>query len=548
MIFLNYKNRFATFTLFMLLGTALFQTTRAEDDMLDDDLDALLYSITDEDLATLRSCEPGEALSWIVLLTITEAAKLFNQDFYKKTSIPVARNLINYPDFLLCTYQDPSEKQLTTHVFYNISSKKAFTQDLDTDIQRVVGNRIGSYLNIENKEFTELIKRILNNLPVSLDPLRNIKLPNLLRVIGDARLEERRMGLFWHYYQQMSPDTYFECKLPFLWMERNLNFTREEKQQISEQLSSFTGTCVNEQAFAEKHLIMDALGTGTLELSVCTKIFERPSWGFGGGACLYLPTDYHFATGLYGTYFQPKDQQPLLDLCDLVKVSTLPPELNPDYEKILSDYGLAALDHLSSALLQCPLGYDKHLGAGLKLNPYWHIRDDLQYKGQYILEFFLAQDEKRFFVENLPKIPFSKSFADSTLPGEEKLLMFEEELTRWLFPRVFTTKVLPGIIFNSTTALQKTYRRWDFTAGYNAWYRGNEAYVEINAPAEIVKNLNIPKSLTPSAWAVKLFGKLHRDFHGSRHDVSFSLFGDATLFNQGIGNDFIFGVSFDTKF
>ncbi|HSW75554.1 MAG TPA: hypothetical protein VLG50_00770 [Candidatus Saccharimonadales bacterium] len=546
MIFLNVKNRIATLTLFIMLGTHIFQTTRAEDDLLEDDLDALLHSISPEDLDKIRSCEPGEAAQWLALIGITGFATLFDTDFYKKTSIPIARNLINYPDFLICSYPNPSAKQLTTHVFYNSTPLKAFTQDNDNDVRREVGTRIGSYLNIENPALRQIFNRIITDLPIDLSPLKKIRFPNLLNTIANARLEERRLGLLWHYYQQITPFTFFEFKLPFFWMIRNLNFTQGEKQTITDELSSFMGTCVSEQEFAENHIIMDALGTGTLELSVCTHIFERENWGFDGGACVYLPTDHHWATGLFGTYIQPKDQQPLLDLCSLVKISKL--ELNPDAQTILAAYGLAVLDHLSSALLQCPLGYNQHVGAGLKLNPYWTIREDLEYKGQYILEFFLAQEEQRFFVQNLPEIPFSKSFEKLTVPDDEKLLIFEKELTKWLFPRVFTTKVLPGIIFNSTTCFQKTYRRWDFVIGYNAWYRLQERFICIQAPATIVRNLNIAKSINPTASMVKLFGKIHRDFHGPRHDLSFTFFGDIALFNQGVGNDYILGFSFDSKF
>ena len=571
MIFFNYKNRIATFTLFMLLGTTLFHTTQTNafssdeaitrdiqaksDDMLDDDLDALLDSITPEDLIKLRSCEPLEAKAWLDILTqVVNLPVVFDQDFYKKTSIPIARNLINYPDFLLCSYQKPSSNnQLTTHVFYNITPLKAFTQDPVNSPYKEVGTRIGSYLNIENGALIDLIDQAFNSglVPPALAPLRGVNFPNLLRTIGNARLEERRMGLFFHYYQQVHPRTFLEIKLPFLWMIRNLNFTPAEKQVIADELSFFTGnSCVDELTFAKQHIIMDALGTGTLELSLCTRIYEQGTWGFDGGGCIYLPTDYHWAEGLYGTYIHPRNQNPILDLCSLVDVSTL--TVNPKAKGIVGNYALAALDHLSSALLQCPLGYYKHLGAGLKLNPYWQIREDLEYKGQYILEFFLAQNEKRFFIDKPSTVTFSESFkkilADSSISDNDKLLILEEELTKWLFPRVFSTKVLPGIIFNSTTTLQKTYRRWDFTIGYNAWYRLEEHFVSISAPAAIVKNLDIQKSINPTAWAVKLFAKIHRDFNGPRHDVSLSLYGDATLFNQGIGNDLLFGVSFDTKF
>lgn len=54
--------------------------------------------------------------------------------------------------------------------------------------------------------------------------------------------------------------------------------------------------------------------------------------------------------------------------------------------------------------------------------------------------------------------------------------------------------------------------------------------------------------LTPTNWTLKLFGKIYRSFQMMQNDVSFSLYGNATLFDQDMNNNFILGAHFDTKF
>ncbi len=513
---------------------------------LEDDFDNLCSSITTDDLAVLRSspCEAGQAAFLLPIISAIKLPELLNQDFYIKTSVPVNRNLINFPDFQICTYQQPIPKHLfTIHGFYNQTSQKAFT----CDEPHRPGTKIGSYLNIQNADYIRALDAGLDLVPPGA--IKNIEFPDVFRLISNCRLEERRLGFMNHYYQQLTDKAYFEAKIPLFWMVRNLNFTPLEKEQIKEQFTAFDGVEFDEDAFAKNHLIFDALGSGTLELSLCKKIYEKPEWSFDVGGSLYLPTDFQFARGLYGTYIEPHNQQPILHLCELISLSTGTPTITPDAKSTISNYFTDAIDQLSSILLQCPLGYQKSLGFGFKLAPYWTIHEGLQFNGIYILELFLPHELPRFFIPLQKGAPFSEKLAASTLSDDDKLALLEATLTDRLFPLVFPTKVLPGFIFDSTSCLQKSYKGWNFSFGYNGWYQYQEQFISIKGPTAIERqNLDIQKSITPEAWALKIFGKVQHLFTGPRHDMSLALFTDFTVYNNSIGNDFTVGLSYDIKF
>lgn len=544
-------------TLSILLCTTTATTIKTEFIVsdCDDEFDLLLNDISPADLEKLRSCEPGEAAAWNFLLTQAGIPELLDIPFYKETSEPRTRNLIDFPEFQLCSYQDmDSIHQFTWHMFYNQTSKKNYTKSTT----KVVGTRMGSYINIECKTFLSLLEEATRSplLPPELAPLKNLNFPLIFYNLANARLEERRFGTLGHYYQKINSKTYFEAKLPIIWMIRNLNLTDKEKETLTQQFSSFFGTNFSdfdEKSFAKKHIIFDALGTGTMELSLSTKFYQKGDRHLDGGVFLFLPTDFVFARGLYGTYIEPHDQQPILNLCDLVNNIATNPQKSPQANAILYNYFIAALNQLSSALLQCPLGYNKHFCVGLKLSPYWKVREDLEFNGLYTVEFLLPQEEKRFFVPKDFGL-FSEIYkampATTNEENNAKLLFLEERLTTTLFPRVFTTKVFPGFIFTSASNLQKSYKSWNFTGGYSGWFQTAEKFLKVSTstPHDVATLYDISKSELSDAYMIKLFGKAHHLIHTKHHEISLTLWADASIFSNAVGNDFSLGISFDTKF
>jgi hypothetical protein len=572
MVFMNLKYIskyiFLTFTLITNLAVASedfsfdslndisfdFDTSSENKGMNLDSLDNLVTDITAEDLLSRRSCSPGETTFILGILNAFNVAPILNQPFYKKTLVPFSRNLINYPNMQIVTYSDLADRQFTTHVFANFTPKKNFCNSQEFK----PGTRIGSYLNIENKEITNLFKTIQDSPLISPEmksKFQGLNVNNLLKNFGDARFEERRMGLFGHYYHRINDKTYWQAKLPVFWMERNLNFSQEEKEAIDRELSSFTGSEFDEDTFAKNHIIFDSFGIGTLELTANRVVWEGINWtlDFGGG--LLLPTDYQIARGWYGTYFQPRDCQPILDICNVIDVSKIGSSeesiFQPNGQEYLENYFVGALNKLSSILLQCQHGYNKHVGIALNAHMFWQIKPDFSWNTKYCGEFLLPHEDQLFFV---PKNSgeFSKIFNElpQSTPEEQtiKLNAFQARLTELLYPRVFTVKTFPGFIFNSVSCLQKGFRNWNFTVGTSSYYQTAQKILSgLTSEQKAIYDTN--KALNETLYHFKLFGKIHRVFHTRHHnDFSISLWADGTVWDNGLGNDFSLGFSFDSKF
>jgi len=525
-----------------------------------DSLDNLVTDITADDLSTIRSqsCSATEVSFLLGIINAFNMTPILNAPVYKKTLTPKSRNLINYPNTQIITYSDLADRQLTTHIFANITPKKNFCNSQEFK----PGTRIGSYLNIENKEITNLFKTIQNSPLIGPDiktALQGLNVNNLLKNLGDARFEERRLGLFAHYYHIVNDKTYFQAKLPFFWMERNLNFSQQEKEAIDRELSAFSGSDFDEDAFAKRHIIFDSLGFGNLQLNFNTKVWESINWHVDLGGGLILPTDYQIWKGLYGTYFKPKDCQPILNLCQIIDVEKIGSSdegiFQPGGKERLENYFIGALDRLSSILLQCQHGYNHHVGIDINSNVFWQIKPDFAFNTKYAVEFLLPRKQTLFFVPRQSTDP-NKTFSDlynklpQTTEEEQriKLAAFEERLTELLYPRALTVKVFPGFIFNSVSALQKTYRNWNFTAGTSSYYQSAETILSgLSREQQAFYDMN--KAVNESLYHFKLFGKIHRVFHTRRHnDFSISIWADGTVWDNGLGNDLSIGFSFDSKF
>ncbi|MBI2353081.1 hypothetical protein HYV11_02440 [Candidatus Dependentiae bacterium] len=537
-----------------------FQFTEKDDsELLAADLDEFDNLIASSDGDTfdrgqLKSCEAGEAAIWVNYLTALQAPELLDEDFYKSTTVrPNARNVLNYPNFFI--FHFPENQVCRFYMFYNQGFKMNFTAASNKQLScnkwcQNDGKRLGSYINIESEKILSILDNYKKLLPSQLAPLHLFDIPLVATIFANAFLEERRVALMFHYFKNYGDKTTFELKLPFIYEMHNLNFTELEKNTLQNQFALFgqnPDPNFSEIKFARKHMIMDAFGIGTLDVTVQKLLWENDSSKIYAGLALYLPTDYRLASGLYGTYYKPKNQQPILDFCDLVQDIGSDPILNPNATAILENYYLSALNHLSSMILQCPLGYNNHTAIALKLLPFWQWKENVRYSGMYIFEWLLPREEKLFYIKKPSKVPFSEQFSKMT-NSQEQLDFFEATLTERLFPRVFSTVVYPGFLLNTISNLQWTLREWNYTIGYNWWYQTKEKLGDIQTSQDIIDSLDIKKATLQSSSQVKLYAKIHRDFQTKYHELSFAFYGNFTVYNQNVGDDFLVGISFDKFF
>jgi hypothetical protein len=529
------------------------QSASEESKSFPDAFDNLVTDITEADLSQTRSsCAPGQANLALGVINAFKFQNLLDPSIYKRTLVPQNRNVISLPNTQLVTYQFLPQQQLTTHLFINVTPRKNFRNSEDC----ITGTNLGSYLNIRTQGLLYTLDEILQSPLFSDEELRaklnRVDTDKLLWAFEQAKLEERRIGLFFHYYRQLTEKSYFQVKLPVYWMIRNLNYDQEFKNIIQQELGDFlsngsgSGSGSNsfdENAFARKHLIFDTLGLGILRLTYNHIIYESMNWHLDLGGSLLLPTDFASVQGLYGRDFKQTNNHPDLDICSIA--------FGENGAQQVQKYFLSALDHLSSILLPYPLGYGKHLGFDLIASLYWQIIPDLAFNTQYCAEFLLPTEVKRFFVPK-NRGDFSTIYNDlpQTTQAEQevKLKLLEARLNELIFPEVHKVKIFPGFILHSTSCLQKTFKNWNLNAGTTTFYQTNEQ-IQGGLTREEKKLLAIEKSLNETLVQFKAFGKIHRVFHTKRHnDISLSIWADGTLYNNGLGNDFSLGIAFDSKF
>jgi hypothetical protein len=211
----------------------LSQTTSEENKSLPDAFDNLVTNITEGDLTHMRSsCPTGEASLILGLANGLNLPNLLNPSIYFKTLVPQSRNILSLPNTQLVTYQFLPKQQLTTHLFINVTPRKNFRNSQDC----IAGTHLGSYLNIKTNALINALDQAIEL--ISDDDLKvrlqHVDTNKLLWAFEQAKLEERRLGVFFHYYRQMSEKSYFQVKLPVYWLIRNLNYDQQFKDIIQQ--------------------------------------------------------------------------------------------------------------------------------------------------------------------------------------------------------------------------------------------------------------------------------------------------------------------------
>lgn len=119
----------------------------------------------------------------------------------------------------------------------------------------------------------------------------DFNIPDLFNVFAPMKLQENRLGVVAEYHKKWN-NIFVNVKLPFLWAERNFNFTQAEKELIytNDLIKRFE--VVDEWEFARKYMISDQLGFGTLETTFGTHIVKNDAGGIEAGVTLHFPTEF----------------------------------------------------------------------------------------------------------------------------------------------------------------------------------------------------------------------------------------------------------------
>jgi hypothetical protein len=477
----------------------------------------------------------------------SKVSEILDNALYIKTHPAQFRNILQAPAFSSSTrskYQTEQEYKTGKwgfNFFINRDDLKSYTASEENNEP----TKLSSYLDLSSDTVLGAWSRVKNNPTVSsaITNFPEFDIPDLFSLFAPMRLQEHKIGVVAHYHTTWN-NLVIDVKLPFLWAERNFNFTEEEKEKIYDNnLLKYFGE-VDEWAFAKEYLISDQLGFGTLEATVSMDIITAERSRLTAGATLYIPTEYAVKKGLLGTYRELQSERPVLDFASLIVGGG--GSATAGWQERLSDYFTSAFTQFTTNLLYTPLGFDKHPGIAFSLAPVWHINDRWTLKSDYSMTLLMAVKQNRLIEA---RIHYDREVTDlfAAAPSSlAKINIIESAMSERLFPWFSECLILPGAIFHSTSCFQRSRKKLTYMLGYDSWMQLREQILSHSLDRQF--QYNIEKAEKPYAMQVKIFGKINKTIHTKKQEWNLSLYADYSLFNEALGKDFLINFEIQGRF
>jgi hypothetical protein len=462
---------------------------------------------------------------------------LLNIPIYQQTSPIRNRPILEYPFALTYGFDMRDNNSISLMFYLNSCSQKNFTKKSTTlDSYFLLGNpvRVAELQFIDNLTGEDKVAKLAKSLAL-FDP---------------ATVQENRIGglLESHIVHN---NLFLSIQLPILYAERNLYLTPSQKAAIS--ISSLGGMLttdgVDENDFIYQHIVMDQFGIGDLKFKAMYELHRSSNFDIDLGGFVILPTATPLKQGMIGTWFDQNNERAYLDLATI----DLSVPLTTQNQDDVANFFLAAIDKLSSNILNCPLGNNGHVVIAPSMNFDWYFSQNWQLSNDFSLQVPLPATEQRFYQKTQSQAEFLNDYNAAFTQGDTDALAFvnyiNTQLQDLFFPYVFSTTVFPGIVFNSTNQIAYNFNACDFYLGSNFWYQSAE---HLKAFANTQNNQNFSYDYAGAAAASaaqeKLFAKVNYNLDSTNYSWSLSAYGDITVWNSGIGNDFTLGLCVDCKF
>lgn len=466
-----------------------------------------------------------------------KARNLLHSDLFLKSSPIRHRNITTFPINLNYLYKHDI-CDLSATLFFNKTNAKNFTQTSTT---------LNSYALLENNPIADVLEELATQYGIA----SKFNIGESLQLLAPAKVQEHNLGILFQL-DRTHNDWTFDLQIPLLYAERNLFLTDEEKNALyGSALAQIIGSSgdLDEWEIAKQHFISDQIGIGDLKFRFMKQIACDWRGNTLLGGFISLPTAFAIKKGVIGTHFQQNNDRAPLPLEEINPDPTAAANLTDKNKEDLANFFSAASDHLMANILHTSLGNKGHINLGLTASCDWYINDAWSMNSNYALEIPIPAKEKRFFIKHQTQEGFDKKYNEAKAVDALSVVNFaRNELKDRLFPLVYNSFVFPGVILNSITHFSRSFGTWNCNAGWNFWYQGAEKDISIDAPITELPYLDIKNAFAASASQFKIFGKIHHIFETKQYQWSLSLYGDATIWNSGIGNDFTLGLSVDYIF
>jgi hypothetical protein len=459
---------------------------------------------------------------------------ILNLPIYQQTSPIRNRPMLEQPFTLTYGFDIKDRCSVSLTPFLNYTSHKNFTKTSDV---------LSNYFLLGNPERLAAVTYIDDSLQLSAAE-------NLVKSMGlfdYATVEERRLGGIFESrvnHNKLSLVT----QLPILYVERNLFLTPMQKAAISvSSLGKMLETDgVSENDFVYEHIVMDQVGLGDFKFKAMYEAHTSDIFSIDLGGFIIVPTATAFAQGIAGVWFDANNDRAYLDLTTID-----PTNISTENKDAIANFFLAAVDKLSSNILNCPLGNNGHVVFAPSINFDWYFADRWQWSNDFSLQVPLPAKEQRFYQFTQTQTQFLEDYNSAYSAGADVFAAYvNTQIQNMFFPFVFPTMVYPGVVFNSTNQLGYHLRTTDIYFGANFWYQGAEQLKNFGTGNTGNQNFTYDYAGAGAASAAqeKIFARINYNIEHGKFLWSVSGYVDGTIWNSGIGKDFTVALSIDCKF
>ncbi len=497
-----------------------------DDFAIDTDLNDLSLEHVNNSNMTRTPADNATAIAAFFAL-IDDPNAILNNPIYQKTSLIRTRSILELPFALTYGFDLQDNHAISLMLYLNTCSAKNFTSDSTT---------LDSYFLLASPEKVAEFQKVDDLL--SRDTLA--RFAKSLALFDPARVQENRIGGLLESHIQ----------LPILYAERNLFLTNSEQAAIalSPLGSMLTTDGVDANDFKYQHLVMDQFGIGDFKFKTMYETYRSEKFDLDCGGFIILPTATALKQGIIGTWIDQNNDRAYLDL-----TSIDPTSITVQNQDDIANFFLAGIDKLSSNILNCPLGNNGHVVLAPSFNFDYYINQNWKLSSDYSLQIPLLAEELRFYQKTQSQADFMAAYSTAFNSDATTFVNFiSHELQDLFFPYAFPTMVFPGIVFNSTNQFVYHHNPCDFYFGSNFWYQGAESLTisksALNSGSAQLFTYDYAGATTTSAAQEKLFGKISYNTQTTNYSWSLSAYGDITVWNSGIGNDFTLGLCVDCKF
>lgn len=412
---------------------------------------------------------------------------------------------------------------------------------------------------------------------IDIDEFQRLNIPEVLPLFKNMQLQQREFGGMFSL-QYNGERCIWTLTLPVLYLENNW-FLTEKEQEAIQNSTLFNGgdtprpsltPSLDFSTFTEDHLINDKAGIGDLRTEIWYDLCPHHEHcsAFVGGQVTF-PTARALLSGIAGApdsvfctkiipYF---DIQTMFNLYS----ASLSGDQNAAValSTMVASSGIAALDRLSTILLNNPLG-TQHASVGpvFRADAYSKYHSfGIQVTGD--IAYYIPQHELRFFKTIKNPQAFDRDYNDSA-QAQANLNFLMQQATDTLYPTAVCIKVHPGWTINLTGAFRFLRPDFELTFGYNLWAKTKEHFSPIEDSYGICdpfaalypeprynvqKVLDITAGQSAHALQGKLFASVTATITpGHSYNIRTGLRADATIHNYNLGADYTVAVDFILDF